>query len=79
MSAEQVLRRLLAAAEVPAEAATARAAEVIVVRAEAVPGLEAEAGPDGVQLRGRGLLARAFGSRWRAADPRIAALSRGEA
>jgi hypothetical protein len=79
MNAAPVLRQLLVTAEAAAGQAMAQAADRIVVRVEAVPGLVAEAGPDGVRVRGRGLLARAFGSRAGAADARIAALSRGEA
>jgi hypothetical protein len=78
MNAAAVLRRIVAAGETAAAAAEAAVVARAIAQAEAVPGLAAQAGSDGVQLRGRGLLARAFGSRRRAADPRIASLGRGE-
>lgn len=78
MNAGAVLRRLSAAADAAAATAEAAAVTQVIAKAEALPGLIAEAGPDGVQLRGRGLLARAFGSRRRSADPRIRGLGTGE-
>jgi hypothetical protein len=78
MNVGPVLRRIAAAGDAAAAAAGAAVVTRVAAQAEAVPGLAALAEPDGVQLRGYGLLARAFGSRRRAADPRIASLGRGE-
>jgi hypothetical protein len=72
-------RQLLAGGEKAAAAAVAAAAQRLAARAEALPGITSEIGPDAVRLRARGLQARAFGDRRRAADPRLAALARGEA
>ena len=74
-----LVRDASAAAAAAGAAGVARAVDRIVARAGGVPALTAEAGPDGVALRGPGLRARAFGSRRRSADPRIAGLGRGEA
>lgn len=73
-----LIRTVVAAGDAAAAAAVVRASETLAVRAGAVPGLAAEIAADGVLLRGRGLVARAFGSRRRTADPRIAGLGRGE-
>jgi hypothetical protein len=78
MNAGPVLRRIAAAADGAAVAVEAVVITRVIAQAEAVPRLTAQAGSDGVEVRGRGLLARAFGSRRRAADPRIASLGRGE-
>jgi hypothetical protein len=78
MNMGPVLRRIAAAGEVAAVAAEVAMIKRVIAQAEAVPGLAARAEPGGVQLRGLGLLARAFGSRRRSADPRIASLGRGE-
>jgi hypothetical protein len=72
-------RQLLAGGEKAAAAAVAAAAQRLAARAEALPGITSETASDVVRLRGLGLLARAFGDRRRAADPRLAALARGEA
>jgi hypothetical protein len=71
-------RELAARADAVAAEAVAAVAVRIVTRAEAVSGLAAEAAADAIVLRGRGLLARAFGTRRRSADPRITGLALGD-
>lgn len=79
MNGAAVLRGVAAAAEGRAAAAIDRAARTLAARAaERFPALEADAEAGRVRLRGSGLLARAFGSRRRAADPRLAALVIGD-
>ncbi|KPF78403.1 hypothetical protein IP88_03895 [alpha proteobacterium AAP81b] len=60
-----------------AEAAAARvaAAEAAAMAAARVPGVTTAAADGAVRLTGRGLVARAFGSRRTAADPRLAGLA----
>lgn len=47
---------------------------VIAAAADELPGVEADAVDEGVLLSGRGLRARAFGTRRAAADPRLLGL-----
>lgn len=78
MSAERVLGGVMAKAEAAARQAVRDAGEVLALRAIAIAGVDAEMMGDVVRLRGRGLRARAFGSRTRAADPRLAGLVSGD-
>ena len=70
--------RLMAAAAARAERARGDAAGALAARAEeqlSGSDIAVALAEDGdLRLRGRGLLARAFGSRKRAADPRFAGL-----
>ena len=74
MNAAALLVSLHAAGDAAARAATERGIAAIADAAAAVSGVVAERGEAGVVVRGRGLAARAFGSRSRAADARLAGL-----
>jgi hypothetical protein len=74
MSSGALSRRLLAVAAARADSAVGRAMMALAARAAGLPGISVSIG-DGVVLQGRGLVARAFGSRRRAADPRLRALT----
>ena len=78
MNAGAVLRGVQRRAEGAADAAVTRVITAVATRAAAVPGVAAEAGDAAVILSGRGLVARAFGSRRRAADPAILGLTIGD-
>ena len=74
MSSGTLSRRLLAVAAVRADSAVDRAMMALAARAAGLPGISVSIA-DAVVLQGRGLVARAFGSRRRAADPRLRALT----
>ena len=75
MIAAGFLAQLAAQADAVAEAAIGRAVGVLAAdAAEALPGVGVAAGADRVSLSAPGLGARAFGSRHRAADPRLTGL-----
>ena len=75
MSDGAVLQSLVGAAEMATGAAVDRAVQALAARvATEFPELIVETGDDLIRLRSRGLAARAFGSRHRAADPRLAGL-----
>jgi hypothetical protein len=79
MNSDRIVRALASAATVGAEKAVARAtADVADHAARRFPEVAVEQAPGRIWLRGRGLLARAFGSRRRAADPRLAGLTTGD-
>lgn len=78
MSAERVMRRAQALAQAAAAAAAVQAADKVAARAAAVAGVRAEAVDGDVVLRGNGLMARAFGSRSRPADPRLSGIGTGD-
>lgn len=78
MSGEAVWRGAWAAAAAAGDRQVAAASGVIAARAAALPGIVATVERDAVVLSGQGLLARAFGSRRRAADPRLAGLASGD-
>ena len=67
-------RRLLAAGAARADSAVERATMALAARAAGLPGVTVSIA-GGVVLQGRGLVARAFGSRRHAADPRLRALT----
>lgn len=76
MSAERVAAALVAAGDrvaVAAVAARVRAVAAVAERAE-LPGVRIAIAADGVELRGRGLVVRAFGGRRGGADPAVAAM-----
>ena len=74
MSSGALSRRLLAVAAARADNAVNRATMALAARAAGLPGISVSIA-DGVVLQGRGLVARAFGSRRRVADPRLRALT----
>lgn len=75
MIAAGFLARLAAQAEAAGAHGAARAADALAERVgRELPGLRTEATPTAVILTAPGLQARAFGSRRRAADPRLAGL-----
>ena len=74
MSSGALSRRLLAVAAARTDNAVDRATMALAARAAGLPGISVSIA-DGVVLQGRGLVARAFGSRRRAADPRLRALT----
>jgi hypothetical protein len=78
MTGGDVSQRLLAAAAARADATVERATAALAARAAGLPGITVSIA-DGVVLQGRGLVARAFGSRRRAADPRLMALTLSQA
>ncbi|MFZ4687724.1 MAG: hypothetical protein ACOYLS_00665 [Polymorphobacter sp.] len=78
MNTGAVLRGVQRRAEGAADTAVTRVITAVATRADVVPGVAAEAGDAAVILSGRGLAARAFGSRRRAADPAILGLTRGD-
>ena len=78
MNGAAVMRGLAAAAQQAGDAAVLRAGETIAERAQGVSGVMAVAEAGAVRVRGRGLLARVFGSRRRAADGRLRALVTGD-
>lgn len=79
MSAAPIVRQLVEAGAARAEAAvTAATARLAARAASQLPELSVEPVPGAVLLRGRGLLARAFGTRRRAADPRLGDLTMGD-
>lgn len=75
MSGDGVWRGAQAAAVAAGERQAAAVCGVIAARAAAVPGLAVTVDGDAVVLSGRGLLARAFGSRRAPSDPRLVGLS----
>lgn len=75
MNAEAVLRGMASASVVAGDAAVARVAAAVAARAETeFPEVATQAGDGEVRLRAPGLLARAFGTRQRAADARLQGL-----
>ncbi|MBC7520235.1 MAG: hypothetical protein H7268_03965 [Sandarakinorhabdus sp.] len=79
MNSDRIVRGLAAAATVAADAGVARATADVADRAtRRFPEIAVEQAPGTIWLRGRGLLARAFGTRRRAADPRLADLTTGD-
>lgn len=79
MSAAAVLRGAIAAAASLSDAAVARAGDVMAARLKvAVPDLVVSTEPGAVRLQGRRLIVRAFGSRRRAADASLRALTGGD-
>ncbi|GGD98770.1 hypothetical protein GCM10011529_01070 [Polymorphobacter glacialis] len=79
MSSLALARGLGAAAVVAAEGAVIAARERLATRAAAaLPDAAIDVGSDAVRVTGPGLVARAFGSRRRAADPRLLGLVRGD-
>jgi hypothetical protein len=76
MTGALVLAGLLARATACGETAVGIAKTALAARAAGLPGVTASIGDD-VRLHGHGLVARAFGSRRRAADPRLRALLAG--
>jgi pantothenate kinase type III len=78
MNGGRVLRGAQATAERAAAAAAARAADTVASRAAVVGGVTAQAVAGDVVLRGAGLVARAFGSRTRPADPRLRSMVTGD-
>lgn len=78
MSVDLVLRGAVALVDLVARRAVQDAGEMLALRAIAVAGVDAEMMDGVVRLRARGLRARAFGSRRRAADPRLAGLVTGD-
>ena len=73
-----VVRAIAAAGTAAAQAAVERASDRVAARAARIPGVMAEAEAGAVRLRGRGLLARAFGSRRRSADPGLSEILAGD-
>lgn len=67
------------AAAIAGRRVATRVARLAARAGAALPEADVTIDGDAVRLRGRGLLARAFGSRGRAADPRLAALTEGDA
>lgn len=78
MSVARVLAGLEAVAVRAAAAAIAGETRALAARVSGVPGVVAEAEDGVVRLRGRGLLARALGSRRRGPDAALAAAVRGD-
>ena len=78
MSIEAILQAVAAAADAAGRRAGIDAGEMLAMRAIAVAGVDAEMMDGVVRLRARGLRARAFGSRRRAADPQLAGLTTGD-
>ena len=79
MNSDRIVRGMMAAATAGADAAVARATADVAARAtRRFPEIAVEQAPGTIRLRGRGLLARAFGTRRRAADPRLADLGTGD-
>lgn len=74
MNSVALSRRLLAVAAARADSAVDRATMALAARAAGLPGISVSIA-DAVVLQGRGLVARAFGSRRRAADPQLRALT----
>ena len=72
---DAILRRLAAVAAARGEDAVGQAVRAIAERAASLSGIQVITEGDVVQLQGPNLLARAFGSRRRAADPRLPALT----
>jgi hypothetical protein len=72
---DAILRQLAAAAAARGGDAVGVAVRAIAERAGSLSGIRATTEGDAVALQGKGLLARAFGSRRRAADPRLLALT----
>jgi hypothetical protein len=79
MNLDRLIRGLTASATVAADTAVAAATADVAARvARRLPEIAVEQAPGTVWLRGRGLVARAFGTRRRAADPRLADPTRGD-
>ncbi len=79
MSGDSVWRGVRQVAEQAGAQAVADARGVLAARAEAAfPEIAVTIAPDGIVLQAPGLVARAFGSRRRAPDPRLAGLTLGE-
>lgn len=79
MIAASIIRQIVAAGTSKAEAAVATSTARLAARAESrFPEISVEPVPGAVLLHGRGLLARAFGTRRRAADPRLGDLTTGD-
>ncbi len=75
MIAAGFLAQLAGQAEAAAQQGAAQVADALAVRvAVELPGVQAEATGTAVTLTAPGLRARAFGSRRRAADPRLSGL-----
>lgn len=79
MMSDRIVRGLAASATAAADAAVARATADVAARVDRrLPEILVEQAPGTIWLRGRGLLARAFGTRRRASDPRLADFATGD-
>lgn len=70
-----IWRNLGLAAAARGDSAVAQVITALADRAAILPGVTVSRDGDAVQLQGHGLVARAFGARRRAADPRLLALT----
>lgn len=78
MTGERVLAQLERAGAVAGARAADAAAAALAQRLGQVAGLRAEVNDSAVRLTGRGLFARVFGSRRRAADAELLAILSGD-
>jgi hypothetical protein len=77
MTGASIWAGLLARATARGETAAGVAKSALAARAAGLPGITVTIADD-VRLHGHGLVVRAFGSRRRAADPRLRALIAGD-